>query len=42
MDLTQLTSKELELLIYETENEKYDMKFRKLLLKERERMNKDD
>jgi hypothetical protein len=37
MDLKLLTNEELELLIYETENEKYDMKFRKLLLKERNR-----
>lgn len=37
MDLKELTDKELELLIYEYRNERYDPRFLKKLYEERKR-----
>lgn len=40
MDITELTDKELEQLIYEAKTEQLDKRYRDKLLKERERRNK--
>lgn len=40
MDITELTNKELEQLIYEAKTEQLDKRYRDKLLNERERRNK--
>jgi len=42
VELTELTDKELEQLIYEAQTEQLNKRYRDKLLKERERRNKDE